>query len=109
MLAELLPVELQVVGRVEERARRVGVDELGPVPGVEVPPVLGEGDPHRRPMLRARCRRAGPLTTPPPPPPPPPPEKPPPEKPLDPEAAGVDAIVPPVVTANPSIACPKSA
>ena len=35
---------------------------------------------------------------PPPPPPPPPPEKPPPENPLEPDEAGVDAIVPPVVT-----------
>src|SRR5438270_6362676 len=39
---------------------------------------------------------------PPPPPPPPPPEKPP-EKPLDPDAPGVEAIVPAVVVVNPSI------
>ena len=36
-------------------------------------------------------------------------ENPPPEKPLEPEPLGVDAIVPPVVTENPSTECAKSA
>ena len=52
----------------------------------------------------------GPVTSPgpPPPPPPPPPENPPPLNPHDPDPDGVEAIVPPVVMANPSIDCPNS-
>ena len=57
-------------------------------PGGGAPPQLA---PRRRHQL------------PPPPPPPPPPEEPPPENPLEPEPDGVEAIVPPVVTAKPSI------
>jgi len=45
---------------------------------------------------------------PPPPPPPPPPENPPPPNPLEPEPAGVEAIVPLVATVNPSIDSAKS-
>ena len=47
-LAELLPVELQEPRQMEEGAGRVGAHEVGPVPPLEVPPVLTEHDPHRR-------------------------------------------------------------
>jgi hypothetical protein len=47
--AELLPIELQVRRGMEDRAGRVHIDELGPTAPVEITPVLGEGDPHRRP------------------------------------------------------------
>ena len=72
---------------------------------MEVPPVLAEYDVHRGILGTARAGGM-PVTAhqlPPPPPPPPPPENPPPENPLEPEPDGVEAIVPPVVTAKPSI------
>ena len=60
------------------------------------------------PMLRAGAPGPRLTTSRPPPPPPPPPENPPPPNPLEPEPAGVEAIVPPVATVNPSIDSAKS-
>ncbi len=51
-LPELLPVELQVRGRVEERAAGVGLHELVPPAPMEVSPVLAEHDVHVLDMLR---------------------------------------------------------
>src|SRR4051794_3124321 len=58
---------------------------------------------------RRQVYGGGPHQDPPPPPPPPPPENPPPPKPLEPDPAGVEVIVPAVVTAKPSIECENAA
>ena len=106
-VGELLPVELEEGGRVEDGAGRVGRDERRPVTPGEVPRVLAEDDVHHRCVPGARRRPRGrPYQEPPPPPPPPPPAPTPPPKPpkpLEPDPAGVDAIVPLVVTENESM------
>src|SRR4029453_1952631 len=51
-LAELLPVQLEEPRRVEERAGRIDVNEVRPVAPNEVARVLGEDDPHERPLYR---------------------------------------------------------
>ena len=56
-LAELLPVELQVVRRVEERARRIRVDERRPVRGRGSPAGPQRRRCARRPMLRVTTTR----------------------------------------------------
>src|SRR5206468_13093393 len=55
-LAELLPVDLQEGGPMEDRARRVALDQLGPVPPLEVAAVLAEDDAHERPCYGPRAR-----------------------------------------------------
>src|SRR6185437_11768086 len=87
--AELLPVQLQERGLMEEGARRILLDETGPVAALEILGILGEGDPHGAHMLRTGRDH----------------HDPPPPNPLEPDPAGVDVIVPLVATVNPSIAC----
>src|SRR4029450_8407030 len=101
---ELLPVQLQEGGRVEDGAGRVGRDERRPVTPGEVPRVLAEDDVHRVRAPRSSPVSRRPYQEPPPPPPPPPPAPPPkPPRPLEPDPAGVDSIVPLVVTENESM------